>query len=170
MPRLHLLEIDDQTWFPSVLRGCVQSLLALAWNIHVPFLQTASAAALAANVLLKQLEDPSKYAVIDCCSGAGGPVSTIERHMNQALALRGDKAIRFCLTDLHPHLSEWKRLKHQSSNIEFVEGPVDAIAAKGLTREGEKECRMFNLAFHHLDDPVARAVLADTIKSADAIA
>jgi hypothetical protein len=40
--------------------------------------------------------------------------------------------------------------------------------AKKLAGPGEKECRIFNLCFHHFDDPAAGAVLRGAVESADA--
>lgn len=156
--------------FPSALRYCVQSVLTLAWNIRVPFLQRASAAATAGDVLLTRIPELFRYAVIDIAAGAGGPVPGIERHVNGVSTSQDSKPIRFLLTDLHPHLRDWDKLKKRNENIDYVATPVDATAVRGLSSKDEKECRMFNLAFHHLDDVVASRALVDAVESADAIA
>ena len=187
MPYPRLFEIDDQPWyahwsssahntweltasrFPSRLRSCVQSVLTLAWNIRVPVFQRASASAHAGDILLRHIEDLSAHHIIDIAAGAGGPVPGIERRVNQVLEARDEEPVKFLLTDLHPHLRDWKRLKASNQNIDFVEKPVDATAVRGLTNGKQKECRMFNLAFHHLDDQAASAALADAVENADAI-
>lgn len=135
----------------------------------MPLLQPASAAAHAGNVLLEQLENPSAFSFVDICAGGGGPTPTIEKQVNAKLARQGMEPAKFKLTDLSPHVDEWTRLSKRSSNIDFVSEPVNAIDARDLAEKGKKECRMFNLAFHHLDDDVAAAVLKNTIETADAI-
>lgn len=141
----------------------------MAWNTQLPLLQTASAATHAGNVLLEQLQNPSTYSFVDICAGGGGPTPTIEKQVNNQLTEDGKEPAKFKLTDLSPHVDEWTRLSKRSSNIDFVPEPVNAIDARDLAEKGKKECRLFSLAFHHLDDDVAAAVLKNTIETADAI-
>lgn len=140
----------------------------MAWNTRLPVLQSASAATQAGDVLLKYLPDASDYSFIDICAGGGGPTPTIEKRVNDDLHDRGQPSARFWLTDLHPHLQEWARLSKRSEYISFVPESVDAARAKGLADEGKKECRLFSLAFHHLDDDVAGPVLKSAVDTADA--
>jgi len=76
--------------------------------------------------------------------------------------------LHFVLTDLHPHTDLWSRAAAQSPNISFVPTPVDASRAprdlvRDYTRRGKKVFRLFNLAFHHFDDALARRILKDTV-------
>ncbi|KAK0628730.1 hypothetical protein B0T17DRAFT_486187 [Bombardia bombarda] len=179
VPRMHLFEIDDQTWFPAFLRARVQAALTLAWVTHIPFLQSSSPAALVAHKLSSHLSTTVRdYVFIDFCAGGGGPTPSIEAHMNQELnSTRPDangalEPVRFILTDLHPHVEDWQKAAALSPNVSFVAQSVDAAAAPAelvaaQKRSGKKVFRLFNLAFHHFDDPLAQAILKNTVETSD---
>lgn len=82
------------------------------------------------------------------------------------------------LTDLHPHVELWARAAAASPNLRYVREPVDASGAPAdlLARSAgraqqqredgwrkKKVFRLFNLAFHHFDDGLARRILRDTV-------
>jgi hypothetical protein len=67
-----------------------------------------------------------------------------------------------------------------SPNIRYEPQPVDAGAAppqmleryaqSGRAGGRKKLLRLFNLAFHHLDDAAAKAVLKNTVETSDGFA
>jgi hypothetical protein len=166
---------------------------------QVPVLQSSSPAQLAARILSTNLGASIRdYVFIDFCAGAGGPTPYIEKHLNQTIsngasspaapstgssyaaiaAAAPKQPVRFVLTDLHPHVADWRRAAAASPNISFVPEPVDAAHAPTdlLERykkadtgaEGTKKVfRLFNLAFHHFDDPLAKAILKNTVETSD---
>ena len=160
---------------------------------QVPFLQKSSAAAVAAKVLEKTLgASIFDYTFIDFCAGGGGPTPFVEKILNQTLAASatastsgkaGDAEsshpdgsspgpVQFILTDLHPHVENWRQAAAQSPNIRYEAESVDAThAPRGLIERvragGKKVFRLFNLAFHHFDDPLARDILKDTLATSD---
>ena len=83
-------------------------------------------------------------------------------------------AVDFVLTDLHPHTRSWERHSANSAHIAYEANSVDSSnAPPGLIRKytedgSNKVFRMFNLAFHHFDDDLARAILKDTLSNSDA--
>jgi hypothetical protein len=82
------------------------------------------------------------------------------------------KAVDFVLTDLHPHPDSWSQIAASSKHVTYVPYPVDASdAPEGLiekyTSSGKRVFRLFNLAFHHFDDPLARAILKNTVETSD---
>lgn len=156
----------------------------------MPFLQASSPAALVASTLRRVLggkENVTKYTFVDFCAGAGGPTPEVERILNaQLLEESGSVAaggqrkeggnggggpVQFVLTDLHPHLDAWTAAAKKSDNLTFIAESVDAAnAPRGLLGkdEGEKKVfRLFNLAFHHFDDPLAADILRNTLETAD---
>ncbi|KAI1100623.1 hypothetical protein F4804DRAFT_37353 [Jackrogersella minutella] len=193
IPRMHLWEIDDQPWFPSFLRGYVQTGLTHAWTTHIPFLQPCSPATLVADILRRVLgASVSRRTYIDFCAGAGGPTPFIERALNTQLGRKAatapraapsyaavadpkvtsDAAVDFVLTDLHPHVESWKAASSKSDRLTYVAEPVDAAnAPAALLREyagsGRGIFRLFNLAFHHFDDNLARAILKNTLETSE---
>lgn len=168
-PRFHLFEIEDQVWCPSAVRAGIQSVLQLVWDMHLPPLTKASSAAYIGDVILENLPNPGTFDFIDNCAGGGGPTPGIEARVNAKLRAEGKKPARFVLTDLHPHINAWERLAKKFENITYVSDPVDARDCMRLARDGKRECRMFSLSFHHMDDPVAAAILKDAFENADAI-
>ncbi|KAJ4418947.1 hypothetical protein N0V85_001246 [Neurospora sp. IMI 360204] len=177
LPRMHLFEIDDQPWFPPWFRSKVQAALTIAWTAHIPFLQTRSPAQTVANLLSDTLgQAVFDHVFIDFCAGAGGPTPSIERHLNATLppsSQQNEKeGVQFVLTDLHPHVPDWKKAAAESSHLSYVADPVDAANAPAnlvgqYKDKGKKVFRLFNLAFHHFDDPLARAILKNTVETSD---
>lgn len=152
IPRLHLSEIDDQSWFPAPLRASVQACLTLLWRVRFPLIQSVSPSALVAKTLHDVLGSRLKeYTFVDFCSGAGGPTPYIEREVNKAykqaqaeeklrngqLGSNGhvngyvgrDKGVDFVMTDIHPHLPAWSHASQRSENLHYVASSVDATNA-----------------------------------------
>jgi len=163
--------------FPEYLRRMVQSCLTLAWNFRVPVLQPRSPAQLVSSILYETLsKSVTNYSYVDFCAGAGGPTPYIERYLNKQLAttrkhmVNGDTddSVQFVLTDLHPHIPDWMEAAAKSSNLSFVSRPVDASNAPLdlLKNDKKKVFRLFNLAFHHFEDNLARDILKNTIETA----
>ena len=88
--------------------------------------------------------------------------------MNQQLKSAGLDSVRFVLTDLWPDIKAWKTITSMSENISYIAQPTDATKGVRLVAPERKECRMFNLSFHHFDDAPAEKVLTSAVDSADA--
>ncbi|KAI5922455.1 hypothetical protein F4810DRAFT_711569 [Camillea tinctor] len=83
-----------------------------------------------------------------------------------------DGGVKFILTDLFPHIPSWQEASKKSDHLTYVPEPVDAskVPASLIQQqaaEGKKVFRLFNLAFHHFDDDLARAILKDTLETSD---
>lgn len=190
IPRLHLFEIADQSWFPDFLRGYMQAALTAAWTTHIPILQSSSPAAIVSRILASQLSSRVRdYVFIDFCAGGGGPTPSIEKHLNKSIAASSSSSasssapsyaavatapasVQFILTDLHPHVDLWSQAAAASPNLTYVTESVDAARAPtdliaSHKRSGKKVFRLFNLAFHHFDDDLARKILKNTVETSD---
>lgn len=171
-PRLHLAEIEDQTWCPSWLRQHSHRALARAWSLALS--PRGPAAVQACEILIAQLgglPSAAQYTFIDACAGAGGPTPLLERHLNERLRAEGLPAVRFVLADLWPDVDAWKKIAAQSEYIDYIAAPRDAMRAQrmmGKDEDGLKECRIFNLSFHHFDDGPAEKVVKAAVEGADA--
>ena len=168
-PRLHLAEVEDQSWCPAWLREHSHKALARTWCMDIS--NRGTPAVQACQILVDQLggpENTTKYAFVDACAGAGGPTPLIEQHINEELRLAGMGPVKFLLTDLWPDTKAWKEITSKSENISYIERPIDATKAVRWTGPEHKECRMFNLSFHHFDDAAAEKVLRSAVESADA--
>ena len=161
--------------------------------MRVPILQNASPASLVADVLRREVLEKNgqqsssapTWIMIDFCAGGGGPTPSIERILNTSQ--QGTKAAptQFVLTDLHPHVEEWAVAAAASQHVRYAAQPVDASAAdpKAILNEafgavsptkstaspadGARVCRLFSLAFHHFDDPLAREILKNSVETSD---
>lgn len=183
------------TRFPQFLREKVQSCLTLAWTFQAPLLQETSPAKLVAGTLYDVLSDNiTKYTYVDFCAGAGGPTPFIEQYLNAQLSNRNSKAgtssgrprkgpathiqrakpdpVKFVLTDIHPHIPDWTDASKKSDNLSFVAKSVDAANAPSdlIEADGKRVFRLFNLAFHHFDDHLAKAILKNTLETSDGFA
>lgn len=159
----------------------------------MPVLQKTSPAQLVASTLRRVLSSSvTDYTYVDFCAGAGGPTPFIAQDLNEQLKLDRVKSsaatsgyntrsaasrnnhedagfVKFVLTDLHPHIPEWTKAAAKSEHLSFVSKPVDAANAPTdlIKRDGKKTFRLFFLAFHHFDDPLARDILRNTLETAD---
>src|SRR5262245_12365633 len=115
LPRLHLFELEDQIWFPTVVRDLATDYLSF---IQAIFGLYRAVVPLVAEVLRKT----GHRQIVDLCSGGGGPVLDIQR----ALAATGLDT-RIIVTDRFPNLSAFQRIRQASrEQISFVSENVDA--------------------------------------------
>jgi hypothetical protein len=78
--RRRYIEFHEQSYIPAFIRQPIQD----AWTARVPILQQQAPAELAVDVLERVVDGLSTDGntnVVDFCSGAGGPIQTIERIM-----------------------------------------------------------------------------------------
>lgn len=79
----------------------------------------------------------------------------------------------FVLTDLHPHVEAWDKLARKNPRITYEPESIDAsrVPERIVKREdGKKVMRLFNLAFHHFDDPLAKDILKNTVETSQGFA
>ncbi|PHH91068.1 hypothetical protein CDD83_1813 [Cordyceps sp. RAO-2017] len=160
------------TRFPRALRQSFQDALTVVWDVDL--LQGLSAARLAASILIIELGvDLPSYSFVDFCAGSGGPTPIIERTINDHLRRNGLSPVQFILTDLHPNNAAWKKLARASPHLTYESSSIDASRAPDQLVQcegGKKVLRLFNLAFHHFDDPLARRILRDTVEKGQGFA
>ncbi|KAJ5782280.1 hypothetical protein N7457_004054 [Penicillium paradoxum] len=166
-PRSQLLEIGDQPWCPSWLHHHEQLVLTQLWNLRIPGWSRGSLATQACSVFREYLKDLSSYTVLDICAGAGGPSPVLEAQLNQQLEAEGKDPVQFILSDLYPHVEEWERISKKQQNVLYIDLPVDARAVPRFAGKSKKECRIFNICFHHFGDEDAAGILKSAIESAD---
>lgn len=92
--------------------------------------------------------------------------------MNGYLRKKEEQAVRFVLSDLHPNESAWRQAAEKSPQLGYIALPVDASRVeadliKSYETDGKRVMRLFNLAFHHFDDNLARAILKNTVENSN---
>jgi hypothetical protein len=154
LPRLHLFELEDQSWFPTTIRDLATDyihFLGTRFALHRPVVP----------LLAEALRYTGATRVIDLCSGAGGPIQALL----QALAAEGIKP-RVTLTDRFPNVRAFQRLMEGSNGqISFHDKSVDARA---VPQELHGFRTMFN-AFHHFSPSRAIDVLRDAVRAREPI-
>ena len=98
--RPRFIELHEQSWLPAYLRQPVQDFLSIVWLTKVPILQQSApyeAVDDALNEIIEILDTPVEAGardeeddrdegidvlrIVDCCSGAGGPMPAIEQNL-----------------------------------------------------------------------------------------
>jgi hypothetical protein len=142
--RLHLFELEDQSWFPATIRDLATDYLNFVqttFDLYTPI----------APLLAEAMKDAGTTRIVDLCSGGTGPLPILV----ETLAAR-NIPVTATLTDLYPNLRAFERAKLRSKGrIDFHRDPVDARA---LPRSLPGLRTLFN-SFHHFRPDDAAAVL-----------
>ena len=156
LPRLHAFEWNDLARTPAPLRDALIGSLSrsLRWGRMLTALVAP---------FRGFLDQAGTDEVLDLCAGMGGPARVFARE----LAASGG-APRFVLTDLFPRPREWEAARAEHPGvIDFVADPVDATAIPPSLAHGR--ARIVINAFHHFRPALARAILADAVRSSRGI-
>lgn len=153
--RLQLVELEDQPWFPAVLRDAGTSFLRFMVSV------SGHARHLAPKVA-EALERSGQDRLVDLCAGGGGPLPVILAELR-----RLGHTPQAVVTDLYPNRPAFERLAQESGGQIVPElRPVDASAVPADLRG----LRVIFNAFHHLPPPLARQVLQDAARAGQPIA
>jgi len=156
-PRLQLFEFNDSKLVsPAVRDTIVESLSrALDWGRILDGLVDPFA---------EFLQASGARELLDLGAGAGGPA----RILADALVRRGREAPRFLLTDLHPRVEAWTRIRRARPDaIDFVPTSVDATRVSSeLSRD---RARTLINVLHHFPVELATAVLEDAVRGSKGV-
>ena len=155
MRRIQWIELHEQPWFPSGLRDGITDALHFGLNLLKVYAPMAA-------LLQSAFDSTGEQAIVDLCSGGGGPWSDFSQK------LQGDgHPFRIWLTDKYPS----RNLSHNfkvaaKDHLSVYPYPVDAMH---VPRE-LKGFRTLFTSFHHFAPDEARAILQDAIESRQGIA
>ncbi|HEY7353189.1 MAG TPA: hypothetical protein VH596_10535 [Terriglobales bacterium] len=167
MRRVQFIELHEQPWFPSSLRDDVTDAVQFGFNLFRSYEPIAP--------LLQTLIDPGgngtkgPRAVIDMCSGGGGPWLDLSRKL-KSLDNGNSAGLQIWLTDKYPNIEAFKNLSAASDHdrdwhISYFPEPVDAMnvprALKGL--------RTMFTSFHHFSPEDARAILQNAVDAGESV-
>jgi hypothetical protein len=155
LARLHLFEIEDQSWCPRLLRDAATAYLRRT-------VEVTGHARLLVPKLAWALRRTGAKRLVDLCSGGAGPLpSLIDDLEQQGLPV----SVR--LTDRFPNLGEFESIAAASDGrIDYVAEPVDATA----TRRPLGGLRTLFNAFHHFRPDAAVRILQSAADAAEPIA
>ncbi len=146
MRRLHLFEIEDQTWFPAAIRDGLTDFLRFIWEtgrVHRPVLP----------VLRKAMETTGAERIVDLCSGGSGPVRLLQEDLE-----KDGLTLAVVMTDKFPNHEAFERTKVLSGGkVDYIAESVDATAVP----EELKGFRTLFTSFHHFRPETARQILVD---------
>ncbi|HEV8508654.1 MAG TPA: hypothetical protein VGQ53_24840, partial [Chitinophagaceae bacterium] len=143
--RFHLFELEDQSWFPDVIRtGGTDYLryLLVATEVYKPSIRLL-------NELLNQTTETK---IVDLCSGGGGYIEQVYNELKPITK----NSTSFTLTDKFPNIDAYQLLKNKTNGeIEFDTRSIDAANVPADL----KGIRTMFSAIHHFKPEQVRSIL-----------
>lgn len=156
MGRIHLLEIEDQSWCPKFIREATTDVLLALYNllrIYDP----------AYEKIHELLQKTHTRTIIDCCSGSGGPIKQLRMYLDKT----EHHDVTITLTDKFPNIAAYQALEAQyPHNIKGIHHSLDATQLPTSL----KGVRTLFSCFHHFRPPMARKILQDAVNNRAPIA
>ena len=155
MGRIHLAELEDQSWFPAFLRNAGTAYIQFASRV-------VGQPAYMVPTLAKLLRGSGVTRIVDLCSGGGGPLPDVVAELR-------DEGIHATavMTDLFPSTSVLEELASCSDGgLTVHTEPVDATAVPASLQG----CRTLFSGFHHFRPESARAILQNAVDAGEPIA
>src|SRR5690348_15744500 len=144
MRRFHLFELEDQPWFPAIVRDLATD--------YLQFVQERFRIDRAMTPLVRRALDEGKTsAIVDLCSGGSGPLLGLVTD----LAAEG-RPVEATLTDLFPNLAAFEKISSASNGR--VRYEPESVDARRVPPRLAGLRTIFN-GFHHFRPSDARAVL-----------
>ena len=156
MKRIHLFELEDFAWFPNWIRIGVTRLIVVMHKF------LGSSADLV-QLLSRALAHSESAAIVDLCSGSGGPMLEVYRTLKKQPGLDG---LTLTLTDLYPNLTLAAAIKGQGDAA--LRYDTQSINAADVAPE-LRGVRTLVGSFHHMRPEVARRILQDAKEKRQAI-
>ena len=151
MSRLHLFEIEDLSLCPSVIRETSTDFLFGLYNLLNVYEKAYEKVA-------EILDKTETNAIVDCCSGTGGPIKKLRDYLDK----NNKKDVTITLTDKYPNIQSFERFeKEYPVNILGVTQSVDATEIPSSL----KGMRTFFSSFHHFRPECAIKILQDAVKN-----
>ena len=148
LPRLHLFELEDQSWFPRPIRDAGTDFMRFVAEVARPHRAVVPR-------LGRVLTDTGSQCILDLCSGGAGPV----------IAIRDELAANGCevpvtFTDKFPNRAAFEYVQRRSEGVvNYVEVSVDATAVPPSL----PGFRTLFSGLHHFRPEVARQILQDAV-------
>ncbi|OPL16794.1 MAG: hypothetical protein AVO39_00525 [delta proteobacterium MLS_D] len=158
MNRYHGIELSERHWFPSSLFGESVEFLGYFENISNIFSTVAP-------LLRHALDRSGTSAVIDLCSGGGGPWPRLAREMKRQNGL----CPSVLLTDKNPEAGLLRNCRIFSSNGDTIACSSQPIDARNVPADLDGVLTFFN-AFHHFSPREAHDILGNAVSTGRGIA
>jgi hypothetical protein len=143
LPRLHLFELEDQPWFPDLLRRGLTGYLATITARTAPYASVVAP-------LTQLLRAQRAPRVRDFCSGAGGPWPQLLPALTDAVP-----SLTLELSDAFPNIAA---LDHFASGASVSYRRTPLRATDAWPTDATTLATFFS-SFHHFRPADARAIL-----------
>jgi hypothetical protein len=151
MNRIHLFEIEDLSWCPNAIRETSTDILFGLCNL-------ANIYEMAYEKVAEIIDKTGINAIVDCCSGTGGPIKKLRNYLDQ----HQKNNVTITLTDKYPNIQSFEKLqKEYPTNIVGITQAVDATAIPSSL----KGVRTFFSSFHHFKPEWAKQILQDAVNN-----
>lgn len=158
MQRVQLFELEDQAWLPAAIRDGITDFLQFAVARSGLYRRTAP-------VLAAALQQAGCTRLVDLCSGAGGPWSSL---LPQIRDLTGWQHLELTLTDYYPNTQALSAAARAdaSGRTRYIAEPVSAFCVPADLQG----FRTLFSSFHHFRPQDAQTILADAVRQRQGIA
>lgn len=156
MKRFHLVELEDQTWFPAVIRDGGTDFLGFMLNTFKLYQPAVP--------LIKEVLEKTGYTqVLDLCSGNGGPLESLHKLVDETkVEFPKGVPIRFTLSDKFPNVEAYKNIKKRTqSRITYINNSVDILKDSSELRG----LRTMFSAVHHFQPKQVSAIISKITES-----
>lgn len=155
MPRFHLIEFEDQQWFPATIRNYMTDFLQFVTNQFDLFKGSVP-------ILQKGLEKSGQAQIIDLASGGGGAWLKLVEHLKTS-----HPNLKVKLTDYYPNHTAFEKMVRQGNGqLEFEKASVNALGVP----QKLKGFRTQFLSFHHFKPADAQQILQNAVDNQAVIA
>ncbi|MEZ4772146.1 MAG: hypothetical protein R3D00_03115 [Bacteroidia bacterium] len=150
MPRLHLFEFEDLSWFPSLIRNYMTDFLQFVVNKFnfyggiIPLLK-------------KGLTHSGGTTVIDLASGGSGPWLRLAPELKKEIP-----SLHIVLTDYYPNIPAFEKTVAEGNGLfSYEKSSVNALDVPARL----KGLRTQFLSFHHFRPEDAQKILQNAVNS-----
>lgn len=155
MKRLHLIELEDQAWFPAAIRNYGTDYLRFIATQFDIFKSVIP-------LLRKAIRRSENHQVVDLASGGGGGWIKLKDHLKEDFP-----ELKITLTDMYPNLPAFEEVKDQiGDGVVYRTEPLDARNVP----EDLKGLRTQLLSFHHFKPQDALLILQNAVDAGQPIA
>ena len=154
MQRIHLFELEDQPWFPALIRDAGTAYLRFMSKL-------AGQSSQLVPKMREAVERSGARQIVDLCSGGAGPIPTVvEELVEQGFDVKAT------LTDFYPNADAFEHsCAAAGGRLDFIREPVDAMAVPA-SLPGLRT--LFN-ALHHFRPDAARSILQSAVDAGQPI-
>lgn len=149
MKRRHLMELEDEQWFPAIIRDYGTDYLQFLINAGDSYRDLVP-------VIQKGLVKARKKVVVDIAAGGGGGWRKLAPRLKAA-----EPGVKVILTDYYPNVNAFKDLQKQDPELfSYVETQVNALDVPKDLQDG---LRTQFLSFHHFRPEDATKILQNAV-------